>query len=182
MIFMILFTVITQTTSGGYLTVLANVDHLERISPIFIETRVFVSIISFMCFFFVIHNFLREFRDMLQDGIAYFDDPWNWLDFSITLTSTTYLFRIFVASIIGHTGEITPVFFRAHGAVAAFLIGIKVFYWMRLFKSSAFFIRLIVETLADVKVFVGLMFVILYAFANFFLILNTNDNPEEKYY
>lgn len=71
---------------------------------------------------------------------------------------------------------------RAHGAVAAFLVGIKVFYWMRLFSNSAFFIRLIVETLADIKTFMFLMSLILYSFANFFLILNTNDEPMEKYY
>ena len=53
---------------------------------------------------------------------------------------------------------------------------------MRLFKDSAFFIRLIVETLHDVKIFMGLMFLILFAFSNFFLILNTNDNPNENYY
>ena len=53
---------------------------------------------------------------------------------------------------------------------------------MRLFETSAFFIRLIVETINDIGMFMGLMFLILFSFANFFLILNTNDNVGEKYY
>lgn len=113
---------------------------------------------------------------MILNGASYFEDPWNYLDFATGLTSGIYLFNMIMASTCGSIGEVTPNFFRAHGAIAAFLVGIKVFYWMRLFKNSAFFIRLIVETMNDIQIFMSLMLLILFSFANFFLILNINEN------
>ena len=122
-----------------------------------------------------------EMRQMLLSGEAYWSDYWNYLDFGTALTSGVYLFHIMWASFVGSIGEVTPIFLRCHGGIATFLIGIKVFYWMRLFKNSAFFIRLIVATLYDIRVFIGLMLLILFAFANFYMILNT-ETDEAKYF
>ena len=48
----------------------------------------------------------------------------------------------------------------------------KCFYWMRLFSSTSFYIRLIIETLADIKYFLILLIVIFCTFGNAFLIMD----------
>ena len=48
------------------------------------------------------------------------------------------------------------------------------FYWMRLFKEFAHFISLISATLSNVKVFLMLNLLVIIAFANFLVIINSN--------
>jgi len=54
------------------------------------------------------------------------------------------------------------------------MLWIKMFYWMRLFKSTAHFVTLIFETIYDIKVFLIMLFIILSGFTNFFYIINKN--------
>jgi hypothetical protein len=56
------------------------------------------------------------------------------------------------------------------------------FYWMRLFKSTAYFITLIFRTIADIKIFALMLVLIVLAFANFILILNQNVVNTDKPY
>jgi len=51
---------------------------------------------------------------------------------------------------------------------------IKVFYWMRLFPSLAYYVNLIKQTVVDVQSFLLMCIIILSAFANFFYVLNNN--------
>lgn len=51
---------------------------------------------------------------------------------------------------------------------------IKVFYWMRLFRNSGYYITLILQTINDIKVFMGLVALIIVAFANVFFLLQLN--------
>lgn len=49
---------------------------------------------------------------------------------------------------------------------------IKTFYWMRLFSPTSFYIRLISETLVDIKYFLILLIFILMTFGNTLLVMN----------
>ena len=49
---------------------------------------------------------------------------------------------------------------------------IKTFYWLRLFESTSFYIRLIIETMKDIKFFLILFILILFTFANAILIMD----------
>jgi len=73
-------------------------------------------------------------------------------------------------------GSISVV--RAGGSFSVLTLWIKVFYWMRLFDKSAYFINLIQQVVADIKTFMFMLLIILSAFANFFLIINYNHDPE----
>jgi len=61
------------------------------------------------------------------------------------------------------------------GALGCFIMWVKVFYWMRLFKSTAPFVTLIFQTIADIKVFMIMLIIIILAFTNFFYIMNLNS-------
>lgn len=48
------------------------------------------------------------------------------------------------------------------------------FYWMRMFSSTAYYVKLIYRTLHDTQDFMIMVFIILFAFGNFFYVLNLN--------
>ena len=49
---------------------------------------------------------------------------------------------------------------------------IKAFYWLRLFENTSFYVRLIIETMKDIKFFLILFIFILFTFANAILIMD----------
>jgi len=63
---------------------------------------------------------------------------------------------------------------RTIGGFGVFFMWIKVFYWMRLFPSLAYYVNLIKQTVVDVQSFLLMCIIILSAFANFFYVLNNN--------
>lgn len=48
---------------------------------------------------------------------------------------------------------------------------IKVFYWMRLFSSLAYYVKLIQQTVVDSAHFMLMVLIIILAFANFFFVV-----------
>ena len=52
---------------------------------------------------------------------------------------------------------------------------IKIFYWMRLFPELAYYVKLISQTILDSMSFSLLVLIILISFANFFYIINRNN-------
>lgn len=105
---------------------------------------------------------------MVQLGLDYIADSgaiWNVLDlwssgmvimFSIDhLTSSDEILRMKVV-----------------GALAVFSLWLKVFYFLRLFESTAAFISMIVEMLKDIRVFLLIFFTGIFAFANTYYVLD----------
>ena len=62
--------------------------------------------------------------------------------------------------------------FRALCCVSVVLVWIKAYYWMRLFDSTSFYVRLIRETIHDIGNFMILFVFILLTFANVLLVLS----------
>ena len=57
------------------------------------------------------------------------------------------------------------------GSVSISIMWLKLFYWMRIFKSYAAFIRMVEEIILSIKVFVVMMLMILFAFASVIIVL-----------
>ena len=62
------------------------------------------------------------------------------------------------------------------GSFACFFMWFKTFYWMRLFKRTAHFVTLITNTVNKLRVFALMFLLCIFAFANFFYILNNNTS------
>jgi hypothetical protein len=60
------------------------------------------------------------------------------------------------------------------GAVAVLLLYIKLFYWLRIYKSFSAFIRMISEIVMDIRVFSIMLFLCLAGFANIMMVVNNN--------
>jgi len=60
-------------------------------------------------------------------------------------------------------------------SIVVLLMWLKLFYWLRLFQVTAVFVRLITETLFDIKEFIVLIGMLILAFGNALLILHLED-------
>jgi hypothetical protein len=58
------------------------------------------------------------------------------------------------------------------GSLAVFALWLKLFYFMRLFKPTSSFIRMILEMFVDIKIFLFIFFCAIFGFANSFMILD----------
>lgn len=77
---------------------------------------------------------------------------------------------------------VSVVWVRSIGALGCWFMWIKLFYWMRLFRSTAYFITLISQTIFDVRIFSMMLAIILCAFANFFFVLNNNTVESDGFH
>ena len=116
---------------------------------------------------------LVELSQFYKHGILlHMSDFWNWIDVTSLIFNAIFIFSI---NMDLHASEVfTMNTLRLIGSVTAFLMWIKTFYWMRLFKTSASFITLILATFNDILMFMFIVFLMISAFANFFYILNKN--------
>jgi len=58
------------------------------------------------------------------------------------------------------------------GGMASFVIWLKIFYFLRIFRPTSSFIRMIIEMFKDIRVFLLIFFIGIFAFANFYYILD----------
>jgi hypothetical protein len=80
---------------------------------------------------------------------------------------------------------ISLLLIRTLGGFVNFFMWIKVFYWMRIFTSLAYYVNLIVQTISDSSYFMVMVMIIICAFANFFYVLNINfvaNNIDHSYF
>lgn len=68
---------------------------------------------------------------------------------------------------------------KAAYAIACWLMWIKIYYMMRLFKDTAHFITLIARVLADIKTFSIMLVIVMLAFANFFYVIDQGDTKRQ---
>jgi len=64
------------------------------------------------------------------------------------------------------------------GSLASFLIWIKLFYYLRIFRPTSSFIRMIVEMIKDIRVFLMIFFIGIFAFANFYFIMDKGNKDK----
>lgn len=55
------------------------------------------------------------------------------------------------------------------------------FYWMRLFETTAYYVKLITQTIWDCKDFMLMVLIIMIAFACFFFMINLNQAGKDLY-
>lgn len=65
---------------------------------------------------------------------------------------------------------------RTFGAWIIFMKWFKIFYWGKLFKTSAYFIVQLYETVAEMQGFLSLLIMCIIAFTNFFMVIQKNKD------
>ena len=110
-------------------------------------------------------NGFFELKQLMEKRIDYFSDPWNVIDWTGLILSfcfdVTVLFR---AGIDKPEGEQDLGSLRLVASIASLMLCLKIYDWIRVFETMAFFIQLIKLTLRDVAGFLVLFVVALLAF------------------
>lgn len=121
----------------------------------------------------------QEFSVIKKIGAkAYLSDGWNWLDIVSIIMNFIYIISVFSSGDVKGHGDEEASFVNVLGSICIFLMYVKFFYWLRLFRPFSAFIRMISEILSDVKVFFIVLLMSLLAFANIIFILNINRGPD----
>jgi len=90
---------------------------------------------------------------------------WNFLDLSSSILVISFTVITLMQIDIGRI----MLFI---GGFASFLTWIKLFYYLRIFKPTSSFIHMIVEMLKDIRVFLLIYFIGIFAFSSFYYVLD----------
>ena len=113
-------------------------------------------------------NFLiLESIQIARDKFNYFTDFWNLMDLTSLILNITYVFCELNNALSENSINLI-------GSVAVLLLWIKMFYWMRIFKPFAAFIRMIEAIVNSISVFSVMLILVLLAFANCIMVLQLN--------
>lgn len=114
-----------------------------------------------------------EVTSMIEDGWGYFEDPWNWVDFTSLCLNTLFL-GLSSFDYIFESEFFEVELIRSIAAFACFFMWVKVFYWMRLFSSLAYYVKLILQTITDSMPFMLMVGIIILSFSNYFYVIDRN--------
>ena len=110
---------------------------------------------------------------MKIDPKEYFTDPWNYIDLTQLFCSVNFITSLYLCAFFDH--EIFPKhYLRKFAGYGSFLFWIKMFYWLRLFSSTAYFIKLILNTIFDLRNFFILILIIMASFITMFYVFQQN--------
>lgn len=120
-----------------------------------------------------------EGSSFISDGPkAYFSQTWNCID-AMSISLNLSFLSLSALSQIKEAWIIEESQLLSIGAYATFFMWCKMFYWMRLFESTAYYVTLIVQTITDCMTFMLMILIILLAFGNFFMVINQNMDGRE---
>lgn len=167
---------------------------------LFLRIIIIISVIYFSFF---------EFMSMVRDGWDYILDIFNWFDwiaFFFNIYIIAYIVNDSKLDADAESAESDPAGasavdtgddeaegpkdnlqedrhqVRTMAAISILFMWFKVFYWMRLFSKTSFYIRLILETLNDVKYFLILFMTMLMLFGNATYIMNQGRTADGQIY
>ena len=113
----------------------------------------------------------------MRNGIEYLD----FINFVDLLTAALNIWLVYETLAETEAYGVTDrKMIRNWTALAVFLMWIKSFYWMNLFSSYSYYVRLIKATIYDIRFFLSILMVLLMAFGNALMILNEGRYQENK--
>ena len=130
-------------------------------------------ILTPLCFTLLLLFGSLEIRQVFQNGLEYFVDPWNCIDM-VSLYQNVIVLIMFSCCLWREEEYFDIKLMHTFGSFACFFMWIKIFYWMRLFQSLAYYVKLIQQTLADIAGFMLMVLIILTSFGSFLYVANRN--------
>lgn len=125
------------------------------------------------CILFSCIQLFLEVKQFLKERFSYFTEVtfiWNFFDIFSSIFVLMFSYFEFTGRVKDETTFIIS-------SLAVFLLWLKLFYFMRLFKPTASFIRMIVDMFVDIQVFLLIFFTGILAFSNAYFILHFAKVP-----
>ena len=121
-----------------------------------------------------------EVRSMARDKAHYLKDIYNYIDIS------SFVLNLYILSYSSQAltkAEEAELQLGNLCCLAVIIMWYKSFYWLRLFDNTSFYVRLIADTLFEVRYFMILFVMILMTFGNaIFILSRSRENPLYKDY
>jgi hypothetical protein len=122
---------------------------------------------------------LNELRQIISIKLAYLTSIWNYIDLigpCGVIVTLSFQYSL-------NEGEIIdPHLERCIISITTFFMWLKFIYALRIFKSTGYLIRMIIEVLYDMGIFLLILLITLCAFGDSFLRLAWgNEDPEEQF-
>ena len=115
---------------------------------------------------------LMEVIQIFMDGWKYFTDFWNLIDMGSLILNAYYVcFRL--------KGIHSPDTLNVIGSICICIMWTKMFYWMRIFKPFASFIRVVEAIMKHIAVFSAMLIMVFLAFANIVIVLQKNRSATD---
>lgn len=127
---------------------------------------VYRSVLALVSVIYCSYQFIFEIKQAVNQGINYFraaNMTWNLVDW----TSTIAVFAFCIIDLF----NFDYLLGRVIGSIAVILVWVKLFYFLRTFQKTAAFIRMIIEIILSLKVFLLIFFLSVIAFANALYVL-----------
>ncbi|CDW75601.1 wd-40 repeat protein [Stylonychia lemnae] len=125
---------------------------------------------------FAFYFFIIEMIELIKLKSNYVNSVWNYFDLIAPSSVITVLVLQFLEI---HEIEINQDFSRCILAIATFFMWIKILQIFRIFKSTGYLIRALIEVMDEMGIFLFILLLTLITFGDSFLRLS-NGNPEDE--
>lgn len=112
-----------------------------------------------------------ELRQLFSQGMDYLFSIWNYLDLIPPI--------IIIAIVIQDFARIKYDALHSLHAIASLLMWFKFLYFLRIFSSTGYLIRMIIEVVKDMQIFFLVLIIVLCAFGDSFLSLSIANIDED---
>ena len=131
--------------------------------PFHISAWVFGSVILIFNVFWA----YVEFTQMMFHKSVYFKSFWNLLDLSSVVLNTAVVIMEFSTADFAQINRVS--------SVSVLILYFKIFYFLRIFFETGYLVRMIIEIVKDMRNFVLILLISVFAFANSYYILGRNS-------
>ncbi|CDW83468.1 wd-40 repeat protein [Stylonychia lemnae] len=121
---------------------------------------------------FSIYFLFSEMRQLISQGFQYLSNVWNYIDLLSPIGVITFLILELLSQL---EYEVNQDFLRSIMALATFFMWLKILYVLRIFRSTGYLIRSIVEVIYDMGIFLLILFLTVTAFGDSFLRLSLGN-------
>ncbi|CDW84531.1 wd-40 repeat protein [Stylonychia lemnae] len=140
-------------------------------------------VLSAILYVFSIYFLVNEVRQILNQGFTYMISVWNYTDilppiFIITVVSLHLI--VYYKSKDDESYDPNNFIETIH-SIACLLMWAKFLYFLRIFYSTGYLIRMLSNVVWDMKVFLLILFLVYFGFGEAFLRLSENSDPEASF-
>lgn len=125
------------------------------------------SIIMSVILLFTVYTLSIEIRQMYKNGFKYFHSIWNALDLSACVSSPLLVILDML--------DMPDEYLRPVISITVLIFFLRLFYFLRIFDSTSYIVRIIIEITLDIKIFILVLFVGVAGFGFSFYILSNNN-------
>ncbi|CDW88037.1 wd-40 repeat protein [Stylonychia lemnae] len=120
-------------------------------------------ITKIVCSLVLLYFFVLEVRQLLIQKLAYFNDGWNYFDFSLMISFAALCILEFIME-----DQNDLILIKVLVIILSFM---KLFYFLRIYDGFSFLVQMMAGVFKDLKYFIGFFLIIILQFGMIFLVL-----------